>query len=169
MSTTDARIYVASLSDYNAGRLVGAWIDLNGKDTDEVQEEIAAMLTAAGPGREEWEIHDKENIPDGTGKLSLAALCAVANIDHPCAWDIATGGYCDPADTGEWIEEHARGEWDDLADYAESMVRDCVPEKDIPAMVRNYIDYESLGRDLELGGDVFTIEKDGRCYVFDNH
>lgn len=39
-----ARIYVASLSDYNAGLLLGEWIDLDGKDADDVGEEIAAML-----------------------------------------------------------------------------------------------------------------------------
>jgi len=39
-----ARICVASLSDYNAGLLLGDWIDLDGKDADDVGEEIAAML-----------------------------------------------------------------------------------------------------------------------------
>jgi len=39
-----ARIYVTSLSDYNAGLLLGEWIDLDGKDADDVSEEIATML-----------------------------------------------------------------------------------------------------------------------------
>jgi len=38
------RIYVTSLSDYNNGHLHGVWIDLDGKDADDVQEDIAAML-----------------------------------------------------------------------------------------------------------------------------
>lgn len=42
-----ARIYVASLADYNNGRLHGEWIDLDGKDADDVQGEIAAMLRAS--------------------------------------------------------------------------------------------------------------------------
>lgn len=41
---TTPRIYVASLSDYNAGHLHGVWIDLDGKDADEVQEKVAEML-----------------------------------------------------------------------------------------------------------------------------
>lgn len=40
----DLRIYVASLSDYNSGVMLGRWIDLDGKDVEDVREEIAAML-----------------------------------------------------------------------------------------------------------------------------
>ena len=40
---TSPRIYVASLSDYNAGNLHGVWIDAD-QDEDAIQEEIAAML-----------------------------------------------------------------------------------------------------------------------------
>lgn len=38
------RIYVASLSDYNAGVLHGCWIDCDGKDADDIQAEVSAML-----------------------------------------------------------------------------------------------------------------------------
>lgn len=44
MSTsTSPRIYVASLSDYNAGRLHGVWIDAT-LDPDAIEEQIRAML-----------------------------------------------------------------------------------------------------------------------------
>lgn len=39
-----ARIYVACLASYNAGVLHGRWIDLDDKEADEVNAEIAAML-----------------------------------------------------------------------------------------------------------------------------
>lgn len=38
------RIYVACLASYNSGVLHGTWIDLDGKDADDVQQEINAML-----------------------------------------------------------------------------------------------------------------------------
>lgn len=41
------RIYVASLSDYNNGRLHGAWIDLAGKEESDVWQEINAILKAS--------------------------------------------------------------------------------------------------------------------------
>jgi antirestriction protein len=84
-----ARIYVASLSDYNAGLMHGVWIELDGKDADDVQGEVNAMLrtskypnvrvpcpdceherdsqrckpckgTGTVPSAEEWAIHDHE-------------------------------------------------------------------------------------------------------------
>lgn len=38
------RIYVASLADYNNGRLHGVWIDVAGKDAEEIEEEVREML-----------------------------------------------------------------------------------------------------------------------------
>lgn len=40
----EPRIYVASLSDYNTGRLHGRWIDLEGKSEEDVWDEINTML-----------------------------------------------------------------------------------------------------------------------------
>ena len=67
MTTHDApRVYVASLSDYNAGRLHGVWIDAT-DDLDTIWAHVQAMLAAsASPGAEEWAIHDFE-IPFGIG------------------------------------------------------------------------------------------------------
>lgn len=45
--STGPRIYVADLAAYNAGILHGVWIDLDGKDEDEIQSEIDAMLRAS--------------------------------------------------------------------------------------------------------------------------
>ena len=98
-----ARIYVASLSDYNAGVLLGEWIDLDGKDADDVQGEIAAMLRRSKhpnvrvpcpgceherdsqrcqpcsgygtvPSAEEWSIHDYDDCPDMGENPSLDDL-----------------------------------------------------------------------------------------------
>ena len=52
------RIYVASLSDYNAGRLHGRWIDAT-QGVDAVQAEVVAMLAESREAvAEEWAIHD---------------------------------------------------------------------------------------------------------------
>lgn len=92
---TTPRIYVASLSDYNAGHLHGCWIDdLNRKDAANVQDEVNAMLreskypnvevpcpeigstfppcpvckgTGKVPSAEEWAIHDHE----GFGRIDV--------------------------------------------------------------------------------------------------
>ncbi len=43
-ATREYRIYAACLASYNNGDLHGRWIDCEGKDADELGEEIAAML-----------------------------------------------------------------------------------------------------------------------------
>ncbi|RJQ79964.1 antirestriction protein ArdA [Pseudonocardiaceae bacterium YIM PH 21723] len=61
-------IYVASLTDYNCGRLHGVWIDLGaGVDSDDVMNQIVEMLADSPAVRfgedwiaEEWAIHDHE-------------------------------------------------------------------------------------------------------------
>ena len=68
----DMRIYVASLSDYNNGRLEGKWLDLSDySDASELMEAIQEMLdeltekykSVDGEVREEWAVHDYEGIP----------------------------------------------------------------------------------------------------------
>ncbi len=38
------KIYIGVLADYNSGRLHGGWIDCEGKDADELQEEVNGFL-----------------------------------------------------------------------------------------------------------------------------
>jgi antirestriction protein len=68
----DIRIYVASLSDYNDGRLEGKWFDFSDySDGSELMEAIQEMLdeltekykAVDGEVREEWAVHDYEGIP----------------------------------------------------------------------------------------------------------
>lgn len=47
LSAADFRIYVAVLADYNNGRLHGAWIDCDGKDADDLQDEVNALLRSS--------------------------------------------------------------------------------------------------------------------------
>lgn len=47
-SSADFRIYAACLASYNNGVLHGAWIDVDGKDADDIQQEINLMLKASG-------------------------------------------------------------------------------------------------------------------------
>jgi hypothetical protein len=55
------RIYVASLSDYNAGWLYGRWINAD-QEAEEIQAEIAAMLAESPTaGAEDWAVHDYES------------------------------------------------------------------------------------------------------------
>lgn len=52
-------------------------------------------------------------------------------------------------------------------DYAEELTEETTQ---IPEHLAFYIDYEKMGRDMELGGDVFTIETGYQeVHIFWNH
>lgn len=54
-----------------------------------------------------------------------------------------------------------------LADYAEELTEGTTQ---IPESLAYYIDYEKMGRDMELGGDVYTIETGyEEIHIFWNH
>lgn len=62
-------IYVADLTAYNNGQLVGEWLDLSGFDSgEEVMEKIAEISKKWGEGddelHEEYAIHDYEGFPE---------------------------------------------------------------------------------------------------------
>lgn len=75
---TDMLIYVASLADYNAGRLHGKHIKIHGQDADEILAEIKREVldTSREPVAEEWAIHDYE----GFGKYRVSEYESVQRI-----------------------------------------------------------------------------------------
>lgn len=98
------RIYVADLAEYNAGHLVGRWIDLDDfaeyDDVSEAVEWLHSEITSRvlRPGHEEWAIHDYEGFgPIRVGEYDSLETIArhAANIgDEPgkyFAWIAARG------------------------------------------------------------------------------
>ena len=173
------RIYVASLADYNAGRLHGRWIDAD-QPIEVIREEIAAMLAESREffPAEEWAIHDYENF--GGLRLSeyedieLVAQVAFEITQHgPVFASLVSylGGVSQVEEARRYMEEAYRGEWDSLTDYAQELIEDCYSAvlKNLPAFIKYRIDYEGIADDLEMGGDVFTLECEGKVHVFDAH
>ena len=48
-------------------------------------------------------------------------------------------------------------------EYAQDYVYSCVPEGDIPYMIRDYIDFEKLGQDMVDEGSIVHFEEEGFC------
>jgi antirestriction protein len=167
------RVYVASLADYNAGRLLGTWIDAV-QDPDVIHEEIRAMLaTSPEPIAEDWAIHDHE----GFGQWSprefegIETVSAVAKLIAEHGEMFASLlNYCgDLNEAMRFIEDGYRGEWTSLQDYVENFLDDVYGAEleKLPNMLRYHIDYEGVTRDFELSGDLFTIEVGGTVHVFE--
>ena len=170
------RIYVASLSDYNAGRLHGTWLDATG-DSTELAAAINDMLARSPePHAEEWAIHDYE----GFGPLRLSeyeSIDTIARIadgitTHGSAfahWAAIVGTATEDLDS---FEDGYLGHADSIEAYAEELVDDLgytdLIDREIPEHLQPYVkfDVESFAHDLELSGDVTTSEGDGGVHLF---
>ncbi|MEM8831775.1 MAG: antirestriction protein ArdA [Cyanobacteria bacterium P01_G01_bin.19] len=174
-NSSNPEIYVADLAAYNAGKLRGEWIDAN-QDADDIQVEIDEMLSNSPQlVAEDWAIHDYEQFYGAGSYLG----------EHPSLEDVATAAelisekgelaglviahFCgDLNEAKNVLEDSYSGEYDSLADYAEELSEESVGN--IPDNIARYIDYEGMGRDMELGGDVFTLTtNDGKVHIFWNH
>ena len=69
------------------------------------------------------------------------------------------------------MEDGYRGQFNSLTDYAEEFIEDCYSDslKNLPEFIRYHIDYEGIARDMELSGDIFTLECNGELHIFDAH
>lgn len=156
----DINIYVADLAAYNAGYLHGKWIDAT-LDPEDIYGEINKILASSPVAdSEEYAIHDYE----GFEGASLSEYEGIESA-HEKACFIEEHGKLgaeilnyygdDLGDAEKALEDHYSGCYKSLADYAEELTEQT---SKIPENLAYYIDYEKMGRDMEYGGDVFTIE-----------
>ena len=167
--TRTPKIYTADLAAYNAGKLHGAWIDAT-QDVEVMERDLKAML-AASPMSEpdEYTIFDTDGfegarIDEGT---SLQAVHDLAHliIEHG-RLGAALVTYCDgDTDEASCLLDDGRylGVWESTADYVQHFMEQTT---DIPDHLAMYIDYQAIARDMELNGEIFTINIDGETHVF---
>jgi antirestriction protein len=171
-------VYIASLSDYNAGRLHGRYIDA-AQSAEALQAAISEMLAASPtPGAEEWAIHDYEGFgPLRLGEYeSIETVAAVATgiVEHGpafAAW-AAQAGLGEPDQLARF-EDCFRGHWESVEAYAESLVDDLGIDAAIEEAVGTLapyprIDTAALARDMVLGGELSVADApDGGIYLFE--
>ena len=161
-------IYVADLAAYNNGFLHGRWINA-ATDYDNMRVEINEMLmqSPVPDQAEEYAIHDFEGFGhyrvEEYSNIEKINEIAIA-IDEADDVDMFTGifdhlGRDDIEETKQFIESNYSGEWDDLGEYAENLCEDTGDLYSVPEHLRVYIDFDAYGRDLEMSGDIFTIDK----------
>lgn len=189
-SPVEPRIYVASLTDYNAGILHGAWVEAS-LPTEDMQASVDQMLADSPTARrygepaEEWAIHDYEgfgphaHIAEYESLATVGALArGIAKYDEAfVAWwsHDPPGAEGSEGDLDRRFEESYQGEYSSLEAYGEQTLDemglsiDDIPE--IPESLRPYvrIDAEAWVRDLVYGGDIFTISSRTGIYVFWNY
>jgi antirestriction protein len=169
------RIYVASLSDYNDGRLHGTWIDAT-QPREDLQRDVQAMLAASPVGHaEEIAIHDYE----GFGQYPVAEYDSLERVnriahgiaEHGLAY-AAWAARCEP-DELDRFEEAYSGDWSSTEDYADDLIDSLglqqVIDQVVPDGLRPYVtvDARAFVRDLELSGMITTITHADGVWIFD--
>lgn len=164
----EIRIYVADLAAYNNGILHGVWINAC-DDLEDINKQINKML-AGSPEEdsEEIAIHDHEGFEGYSVSEwhDIEELHEVACFidENPGIGGALLSQFCDNLDEARLaIEESYIGCYESLGDYAQELAEDS-------CQVPYYIDYDRMGRDMDLGGDIFTIEAShNEVHVFYNH
>lgn len=171
---TSPRVYIASLSDYNSGNLLGCWCDF----TENIHKQVQTMLTQSKEEvAEEWAIHDHEGFPAGL-------VQEYSDLDELADWaefieetgdnDLiqAAMACSDSHSLGDVKStmENLEGQFDrnGLADWAQENCASCDDGSlaKLPNCIRCHIDWESVGRDMLH--DYQYSEVGGTTYLFSN-
>lgn len=154
-------IYVADLAAYNAGYLHGVWIDAT-QDVADIWQAVREMLKASPVAEEaeEWAIHDYSDF----GSLRLSEYMGFEEA-HDLACFIEEHGdlgiavlenFGEDIETARrCLEEDYAGEYESAAHFAEEITTET---SEVPEHLAYYIDYDAMARDMQLNGDIFTVE-----------
>lgn len=164
---TTPQIYIASLEAYNAGKLIGEWVDADCQST--IEDAIESL-----PG-EEWAIHDFEDMPNLGENPSLDLVVGIAEcvnghgLDIVNAWVGLVGLHwlsgMDAHDIVSALDDTLYGTYESVEDFgyeqAGALGLPQTPE------VEWYFDFEAYGRDC-LDSHSYSDLGNGRIAVFFN-
>lgn len=165
MSNATMNVYVASLSDYNAGHLTGAWIDCIDKSVDDVYAEIQAVLaTSVEPVAEEWAIHDYEcpiRLNEYVSIEDIVRIAQLLNEHDEQIVQAACATYSNNIDDIESLLDNGYSVYADKDEVIDSWL-ECM---DVPQSVQSYINTDAVWRDLQIDG-TYHVCDDGTIVEF---
>lgn len=168
-NTKEIKVFVTNLGKYNEGELIGEWLDLPATD-----DEIDELLSRIGINSqyEEYFISDYETDIAG---LAIDEYDSLSEVNDYAAQLVSLDEeeiMCVEAmlENGSSIEEALDGYQDciiwrdcrDMTDIAYEVVEESGLLDSMPENLRNYFDYEALGRDLEYEGRYVFLDN-GDC------
>jgi len=170
-------IYITDLAAYNAGHLIGEWVSLP-MDEDDLHAKINEILSigaeVCGDGKhEEIFITDYEcdfmriNEYDSIQTLNEIAEAVEGLQEHELKAirflmdNNLVNGFEEAMERYEDVIIHENATMEDIA-Y--DFVNECYNLDSIPSIIANNIDYEAIGREMEMDGRYF--EEDGDIYEY---
>lgn len=166
-----ARIYVGTYHKYNCGSIEGAWLDLDDYEDKDAFYEACRELHKDEEDPE-FMFQDMEGIPEGMASEShideeLFEWLKLDEEDRTILKLYRENGLEGDIDDArdcfngiyDSVEEYVQEYWEQCGDFKPS---------DHWWHPTNYIDWEQMARDLETVGHIWTVEHDGKVYIFDN-
>ena len=166
------RVWIGCLACYNAGKLVGEWVDAT--DAVEITSNDIHNESENIDHDELW-CFDHENIPT-TGELDPLAAASWGELFEEtgesnwlalCAW-VTGGAYTADSNNLPSIpdfEERYCGQWDSFRDYADNLADEIGLLDETCDEIARYFDWEAWTRDLEFDYSVCDAPHGG-VFVF---
>lgn len=176
----EPKIFVANLTAYVEGVIIGKWIDAN-QDVEDLKKEIQEILDEYPS--EEYFITDFEDFGAiSIGEYeSLEKISALANalVEHGEALSLFYEHHIDKMnefDIDEIVSEFKEdfiGEYEDLDEFIEGFLDENLP-KELEKFelfgnsITTYLDFDQIKRNMESSGDYDFHEYEGNYFVFQN-
>ncbi|EGO2712209.1 antirestriction protein ArdA [Enterococcus faecalis] len=159
----EMQVYVANLGKYNEGELVGAWFTPP-IDFDELAEKIGLNNEY-----EEYAIHDYElpfDVDEYTPIAEINRLGeGISELEGTAIYEelkeiksMWFNSFDELIDNKDDIISYS--DCDSMEDVARYLIEELGQLGEVPANLQNYIDYQSLGRDMEIEGN-FLVTSHG--------
>lgn len=146
--------------------------DCDGTGHEDHEEECRmTCITCAGvgtvPSAEEWAIHDFDGLPTTLGEYcGLQAVADCAEFIEGCESTngISEGDAVAILDNWQGVVKDASDAMDNFAgihdsfrDYSDNFVDECMIPNDAPDILKQYFDYASYARDLQMEMTVLDV------------
>lgn len=177
-ATETPRVWVGCLACYNAGALIGEWID--GTEAESITPDYLHDSYGAGAG---YEPHEELWCFDHEGYMgALSGECspaeaqriaeALEDVDDPEAFAAYLDDVGDLDDALESFEDAYAGKWASEEEYAAELADDIygvsslARRADERSVLARYFDYEAFARDLFMSDYRSTPASGGGVHVF---
>ena len=176
------KVYITDLASYNSGALIGEWVSLP-CEVEELTSAINGILTigaiAVGDSiHEEWfitdfdwddvdlfSIEEYEDIYKLNSNLQLIEDATTTNL-KAIKFLLENGIATDIEDAVSKSDDVIIHELTDMTSIAYDLMEELYGvDYKLPSLIANNIDYEAIGRELELDGNYFVIDDDVYEYV----
>ena len=172
-------IYITDLASYNSGNLVGEWVSLPMDETDlntKIQEILqrGSEIDGYGETHEEYFITDLEcDYYDVDEYENISTLNKMAQSVENLSNEEKNG-------VKFLLENHLVNNFEEalekyedviihedmtMEDIAYNFVNECYSLENLAPIIANNIDYEKIGRELEIDGSYFQIGSDIYEYI----